>query len=1073
MAKQIALNLTINGVKQSVSNINDLEKAISQAEETLKGLDIGSETFKQLTKDVNGARSVLKDFEKSFEGQELEQRVGAFAAVGESITASFAGAQAAFSLFGAESESIAEAAAKAQSLLTIALTARSVAEGVVQLRTVAQTIATYASAQAAVAATTATRTLYATLAANPYGAILAVIGLIVSALVAFTQETQKAVDVSAELSKVQSEEANKLKNTLTVLTQFNTLRNLQAKSLSELVKEYPGFNAFIDKENKLNAAGVEFLKLKIKQYEIEAQTKLILQKIAENNIKILEIEQSSAVETVSVWQRLGNIVRTGGNVSQQALLDLQAGLQNQREEITKVNAENEKWRAELNKTYKEYDVLLGQIKPYNEQLAASEKATKEAEQAEKDAIQTKKQLEQSYKDGRNAIISFQEQLKGLDKLQKQYADTIDRLNQVDYTSKIIEDLNAIKEARKTGVEELLKYENDFKKVINELSKPLPADLFLGTFKAVRDELETVFLAFGSSAEKLQQYNAVLQKALSQNTDLTQQQREALTTLVEGYRQFDTTISGIKGFRQIIDTFPEFDAAFDDFRKGGEVAQKSALGFLLALGDITAAVGEFKLEQNELGQITEFPFDVAKARKNAADTLTLIRKGLLEPLARDFLEQEKKGLGLGLQRKDLTDVEKAALKGKLDRVNELLKSQKIDFTLLKPEEVQKIEEGVNISIEAFRELLSEIVKAEQGIFKISAEVNKLTKELTDNPEKLSKAIGGVVLANIDAISQLLIGVRTEEQKIEKEFVDKVKADRKGLETFKETLIKKGIDVEKASYDDLLAAYIEYKKREKVVTDKAEKDKRDAQQKTFNDILQGIQLFSNTINQVSALTRERVETDLQLLQVAEKTALEQVVGDTEQANNKRLELQAEYEQKRKQIEKQGRITSLQFSIFQTIANSAQAVVKSLAELGPIAGPIFAAVNAAIGVAQLAIIQDQISAARSMRRGGLVRAQGGLLVGPSHEMGGIMIPNMGVVAEGNESIINRQSTLQYQDLLSSVNMAGGGKPLVYNSFDDSRIVEALAKQNSKPLRAYVLSSDITNEQAINQRLDDLSKL
>jgi hypothetical protein len=38
MAKTIALNLTINGVKQSITNINQLEEAIKGAESELKGL---------------------------------------------------------------------------------------------------------------------------------------------------------------------------------------------------------------------------------------------------------------------------------------------------------------------------------------------------------------------------------------------------------------------------------------------------------------------------------------------------------------------------------------------------------------------------------------------------------------------------------------------------------------------------------------------------------------------------------------------------------------------------------------------------------------------------------------------------------------------------------------------------------------------------------------------------------------------------------------------------------------------------------------------------------------------------
>jgi len=167
------------------------------------------------------------------------------------------------------------------------------------------------------------------------------------------------------------------------------------------------------------------------------------------------------------------------------------------------------------------------------------------------------------------------------------------------------------------------------------------------------------------------------------------------------------------------------------------------------------------------------------------------------------------------------------------------------------------------------------------------------------------------------------------------------------------------------------------------------------------------------------------------------LEQVVGDTQEAANKRNEIQAEYELKKKEIEKRGRITSLRFTQVQTVADTAQAVVKALAELGPILGPILAGVSTAIGLAQISIIQDQISTARSLRRGGVLRAQGGMIIGPSHENGGVRLAQAGIIAEGNESIINRQSTLDYQSLLSSINVAGGGRPLVYNNFDDSRIV------------------------------------
>ena len=101
------------------------------------------------------------------------------------------------------------------------------------------------------------------------------------------------------------------------------------------------------------------------------------------------------------------------------------------------------------------------------------------------------------------------------------------------------------------------------------------------------------------------------------------------------------------------------------------------------------------------------------------------------------------------------------------------------------------------------------------------------------------------------------------------------------------------------------------------------------------------------------------------------------------------------------------------------------------------------------------------------------GGLLEGPSHEQGGIRLAQTGVIAEGGEAVINRVSSVQYRDLLSNINMAGGGVPLVNAGFDDSRLLEALAKQRSEPIRAYVQEQEITNKQAISRRLNQLSSL
>jgi hypothetical protein len=200
------------------------------------------------------------------------------------------------------------------------------------------------------------------------------------------------------------------------------------------------------------------------------------------------------------------------------------------------------------------------------------------------------------------------------------------------------------------------------------------------------------------------------------------------------------------------------------------------------------------------------------------------------------------------------------------------------------------------------------------------------------------------------------------------------------------------------------------------------------------------------------------------------LEQVVGDTEQANQKRLELEKQYQVQKAEIEKRALIKSLQFQLVQAIADTAQAVVSNL-EIPPLALAI-----GILGAVQIGLIAQQLAYAQSLAGGGMIRmGAGGMVVGPSHEMGGVSYAG-GVNLEGGESVINRQSSLNYAGLLSQINQSGGGQPLVNNasnSLMEERLFQAISRANQEPIRAYVLNSEITNGQAINRRLNELATL
>jgi hypothetical protein len=190
--QNIALQITLNGVPQAVSSIKELETAIKQAKVSLDNTTApGTEEFKKFNSEIEIAERKLQGLKKASDA-DTGKFLGNLGKLGSAIAGSFAAATAAVSLFGGETEDVTAAAAQAQNALTVALGAASAAEGLLTIKKIAGTIATEAQTLATVAANTTTKAFYTTLAANPYGAILAVIGLVVAAVISLTGATEDA-----------------------------------------------------------------------------------------------------------------------------------------------------------------------------------------------------------------------------------------------------------------------------------------------------------------------------------------------------------------------------------------------------------------------------------------------------------------------------------------------------------------------------------------------------------------------------------------------------------------------------------------------------------------------------------------------------------------------------------------------------------------------------------------------------------------------------------------------------------------------------------------------------------------
>lgn len=116
----------------------------------------------------------------------------------------------------------------------------------------------------------------------------------------------------------------------------------------------------------------------------------------------------------------------------------------------------------------------------------------------------------------------------------------------------------------------------------------------------------------------------------------------------------------------------------------------------------------------------------------------------------------------------------------------------------------------------------------------------------------------------------------------------------------------------------------------------------------------------------------------------------------------------------------IGSIGVSTAQAIMEAWSSVAAIMFPGNVIAGGALTAMLAATGIAQTL-------KARAEMDNALKAARGGILNGPSHAQGGIVLSN-GVEAEGGEAIINKRSTAAFAPLLSEINSFNGyGAPLI----------------------------------------------
>ena len=934
--RNIAFTVQLNGTQQVFNSIKEFEDALRSANTELKNFTGGADDFKKLQDEIKKAESELNKIKEGAKGLTVNKQISEFLKFGQVVTGAFGAATTALSLFGMENEDVTKAAAKAQQILTLQYSLVTLAKEKDTIATALNTASTIANTLATQGLRAAMTLLFTTMRANPFGAFLTILSLVVGAVIAFTDETEDATKAEENFQKTLQK------------GQVERQRNIQL----------------------LQAQG-----------KTEVQVAEASAKAAEDRFRMAQFYYLNTSKDAELFAKVEEEYETAKFERTLAQINLEQA----RNRALKQNQENELDRAERLRKEQE---RLNEIRKREIDIALK-------------AYQVRNQ------------VSLLNRNIGDDE-----AELVDTLEKRLGTLRSL----TIDEDKYLTVREKL---ND---VISE-NQPIE-DSYAVVFERLRIESEDYF-------KQLSEGSITSEKAVTDLRNFT-------------IKLFEET-KGALDPKQLDDFFFYTEEYVRFFEQGQKLLAKTSKATKdVILGEFEQAVIDLKLLNNEI----EFdPFSEGGYRGDP----DRIRKQ--EELLQDLTTAEQRYAQI------IVSLEKQYAKA--------LRSQE-QFRNASDEQLKPV---IDEQIGAFLKLSTNIIKYENDVSLTTIAVQKLNDEIA---KALPGAKEGVLLNNLD---NLVKEVRLD-------FSDLVE-DKEFLAQLNEEIATKNFDSEqkyasevlrlqfmlskkipeftKMSYEaklEVLKAYLEYEVEE---TENAEKKKQDSQQKTIDKILEQIQLFQTALQAVQQTVSDYYNFQFDQLEKRNKRIQDSIVGESERANQLRLEADKAYTAERERLEKQQAKIQLRLTLAQTIANVAQAIAQSLGN------PILAGIVGAAGAVQIALVSQQLATIDAYNRGGRLKkkAQGGLVVGPSHEMGGVKFQGGGVELEGNEAIINRLSTLRYADILSSINIAGGGNPIVMSNFDDSRIVEAIAKQRQTPIRAFVVESDITNAQTINKRLELLSQI
>jgi hypothetical protein len=231
-----------------------------------------------------------------------------------------------------------------------------------------------------------------------------------------------------------------------------------------------------------------------------------------------------------------------------------------------------------------------------------------------------------------------------------------------------------------------------------------------------------------------------------------------------------------------------------------------------------------------------------------------------------------------------------------------------------------------------------------------------------------------------------------------------------------------------------------------------ERRKSNEKAIDNAFAVANAVADTLGSIISLQGEQSALRIEEIDAESQKQVEAIERSTETEINKQRQLDAlrlRTQQKIAQEKARQAQSEKIFAIFTAVINTAAEVTKN------IANPVLAAITAAAGLAQIAIISAQ--PVPKFKKGGPVG-------GKSHEAGGTLIE-----AEKGEYVVNKTSVSQHRKALDAMNTSSAA----FKKFIDEKYVRpAIAGYALNSKRDGITVNASLNSKSMERKLDKLNK-